>query len=61
MVIIQPLQDFQEKVKLNTLTLFLLVRLVNRVGQNTSPREAMAFLILETFKQRPGKCLLGTI
>lgn len=35
MVIIQPLQDFQDKVKLNTLTLFLLVRLVHRIVNNS--------------------------
>lgn len=60
-MIIQPLQVFQGKVKLNAVTLFLLVRLVNRIGQNTLLREIMEFLILETFKQTPGKCLLGTI
>lgn len=61
MVIIQPLQVFQGKVILNTGTHFLLVRMDYRRGQNTLPREIIEFLILETFKQRQGKCLLGTI
>lgn len=51
MVIIQPLQVFQGKVKLNTGTYFLLVRMVYRIGQNTLPREIMEFLILETLNR----------